>query len=202
MAGGKELDGTPGKGPDSSASADATECDSDAGASGLSGFEAARRHHYVFAYSVLPQFVYWDARKFQEAAMNNRLTGVLRGLFDRVGKDLVEEERIPSDGLMCVVDQVDGFTRVIIAMPPTQRPIEAIMIAVLISLPRGFLTMRAEPEVLILTLEQSYPDEDGKPQTCVGVLGRDGSHGSFGQGPNDLEGFTLWTAQYIRQRAQ
>ncbi len=166
------------------------------------GLERARPQHYAFAYSVLPQFVYWDPIKFQQASVQNEMSRILRHLWDQVATEFPVQDQIPSDELQCLVDEFDGLTRVIVIMPTTKKTMEAEMLGICISADKpGAFNMfkKSEPEVHIFALERSYENE-GQPMNMIGVFSKDrGRCGNLGQGPKDVDGFKLWIAQHIRE---
>lgn len=161
----------------------------------------ARPHHYAFAYNILPQFVYWDPVKFEQAAVQKDMPKILRHLWDQVAQELDVKDRLPSAQLDCLVDELDGMTRVIVVLPPTERTMEAIALGVLIASdkPGAFeMFKKTEPEVHIFSLERSYPEE-GKPMNMVGFFSKDrGRCGNLGAGPSDAEGFKNWIADHMR----
>jgi len=162
-------------------------------------FIRARPHHFQFAFKVMPQFVNYDPKKFRDAALTNKLPGILRNLWMRIGEELPESERQLPGELTSVTDEIHGYTRVIVLMPPAERPNECIYIAVFLRIPFLALFDKSKIETRILTLERSYPLE-GRPTNAVCTISAEGTHGIFGVGPDDLEGFKSWTADFIKDK--
>lgn len=150
-----------------------------------------RQQHYLFAHKILPQIVYQNPQKALGLLTSTEARPLLLRLWERLGEDLPEKERLPAMGLGChsrVLE--DGRIVVVVRMPPPERMTEAHFVGFLFTPGEKMLFFfQKPPTASCFTLEHSF-QLDGTPRTVLGGWTPEGAHFNMGDGPPaDLNNF-------------
>lgn len=158
----------------------------------------ARQHHFRFAFKILPELVKYDTKKFVQMARADGITDMFRRLWVRIGEtEFPPEERLDPEGLRCLGDQVHGFTRVLVVMPPPVNPNECYYVVMLVKSPG--LNPFKKPEIGFYSLEKSFPDGDDLDPKVICRYDMAGNHGVVGRwtGPMHPDAFNLWVGDQL-----
>jgi hypothetical protein len=144
--------------------------------------EMPRAHPYLFAHRILPQALAKDPERIIAILHSDDGNAFLRTLWQAVGEQLEEKERLPPDGLECCMTRAnENYRAAVICLPPPERMTEAYFTALVVfPAKRAFWSRRRAPW-RYYTLE--YGTElDGTGRT-VFCQWKDGDHLNFGDGP-------------------
>lgn len=160
----------------------------------------ARPHHYLFAHRALPAVVFQRPDRFVDLMRSSEAEEILSGLWQQVGERVDAAERrsrLRPDGLTVSLHLFGGEAYPIITLPPAERTVEGIYVAVGAS-------RDAPEEYRYFILERS---ETSRPDQLIGVLCEwfaDGSRRNYEWAmPGDLETFRRAIVEvFAREAAQ
>lgn len=142
---------------------------------------AARPHHYLFSHRWLPGTFGRIPEKIVLALARARTTEPLEESWDRLAKNLPDDERMAPRGLGLEAYRLPGSDTttylVTVEMPEVQNPAEAHFAAMIVQPPDGDLTPerddedgpRSDTETAYYVLERTEPPARDRPATELRV---------------------------------
>jgi hypothetical protein len=164
--------------------------------------ENPRNQHYLFAHRALPSIARQDHKQMFGALLSGSRDEFLRDLWNYVGEQLPEEDRLQPAGLRCSFHRHEGHAIFLVTMPPPAAMPEAHFTALVFGpFTEGSAEKLDEIPFRYLTLEKSHDFSTGGETTMLCEWTEDGHH-NMGDGPQPTEEAFLGAVFGLLRRAR